>query len=121
MIGMGENKMITIYHNNSCGKSRIALAELTKSAEDFEVVNYLEQVPSVEILKEIISKLGIKPFELVRTTENLYKEKFKGKTLSDEEWIIAMYENPILIQRPILVKGDLAVIGRSEDALDEFI
>lgn len=115
---MGENKMITIYHNNSCSKSRIALAELTKSGEEFEVVNYLEQVPSVELLKDIISKLRINPFELVRTTENLYKEKFKGKTLSDEEWILAMHENPVLIQRPILVKGDLAVIGRSEDALD---
>ena len=121
MIGTGENKMITIYHNNSCSKSRIALAELTKSGEDFEIVNYLEQVPSVEVLKEIITKLGIKPFELVRTTENVYKEKFKGKILSDEEWIEAMHENPVLIQRPILVKGDLAVIGRSEDALDEVI
>ncbi len=113
--------MITIYHNNSCSKSRTALAELTKSGEDFEVINYLEQVPSVKLLKEIISKLSIKPFELVRITENLYKEKFKGKTLSDEEWILAMHENPILIQRPILIKGDLAVIGRSEEALDEVI
>ena len=113
--------MITIYHNNSCSKSRTALAELTKSGEDFEVINYLEQVPSIKLLKEIIAKLGIKPFELVRITENLYKEKFKGKTLSDEEWIVAMHENPVLIQRPILIKGDLAVIGRSEEALDEVI
>ena len=121
MIGMGENKMITIYHNNSCSKSRIALTELTNSGEDFEVVNYLEQVPSVELLTELITKLGIKPFELVRTTENVYKEKLKGKTLSDEEWIVAMHENPVLIQRPILVKGDLAVIGRSEDELDRIL
>ena len=121
MIGMEENNMIIIYHNNSCSKSRIALAELTKGGDDFEVVNYLEQVPSVELLKEIVAKLGIKPFELVRKTENVYKEKFKDKTLSDREWIIAMHENPVLIQRPILVKGDLAVIGRSEDALDEIL
>lgn len=121
MIGIGENRMITIYHNNSCSKSRIALAELKKSGEDFEIINYLEQVPNAELLKEIITKLGIKPFELVRTTENVYKEKFKDKTLSDEECIVAMYENPVLIQRPILVKGDVAVIGRSEDALDEII
>lgn len=121
MIGMGENRMITIYHNNSCSKSRIALAELTKSGEEFEVVNYLEQVPSVELLKEIITKLGIKPFELVRTTENVYKEKFKDKTLSDEEWLIAMHENPTLIQRPIIVKDNFAVVARSEDALDEII
>ena len=113
--------MITIYHNSSCTKSRIALAALTQSGEEFEVVNYLEDVPSVEKLKEILKKLNIKPFDLVRVTENLYKEKFKDKNLTDEEWIIAMHENPSLIQRPILVKDDFAVIGRSDDALDEII
>lgn len=113
--------MITIYHNNSCTKSRIALAALTQSGEEFEVVNYLEDVPSVEKLKEILKKLNIKPFDLVRVTENLYKEKFKDKNLTDEEWIVVMHENPVLIQRPILVKDDFAVIGRSEDALDEII
>ena len=113
--------MITIYHNSSCTKSRIALAALTQSGEEFEVVNYLEDVPSVEKLKEILKKLNIKPFDLVRVTENLYKEKFKDKNLTDEEWIVAMHENPSLIQRPILVKDNFAVIGRSEDALDEII
>lgn len=113
--------MITIYHNNSCTKSRIALAALTQSGEEFEVVNYLEDVPSVEKLKEILKKLNIKPFDLVRVTENLYKEKFKDKNLTDEEWIVVMHENPVLIQRPILVKDDFAVIGRSDDALDEII
>lgn len=113
--------MITIYHNNSCSKSRIALAELNKSGEDFEVINYLEKIPSVQELKEIIHKLKLKPFELVRKTEKIYLEKFKDKDLTDEEWIIAMHENPTLIQRPIIVKDDFAVIGRSEDALDEII
>ncbi|WP_113639162.1 arsenate reductase family protein [Nubsella zeaxanthinifaciens] len=110
---------IKIYHNNSCSKSRIALAELTKSGEDFEIINYLENVPGVEELKAIVQKLGIRPFQLVRTTEKIYKEKFGNLNLSDEEWIKAMHENPILIQRPILVKGDVAIIGRSEEALDE--
>lgn len=113
--------MITIYHNSSCTKSRIALTALTQSGEEFEVVNYLEDVPSVEKLKEILKKLNIKPFDLVRVTENLYKEKYKDKNLTDEEWIVVMHENPVLIQRPILVKDDFAVIGRSEDALDEII
>lgn len=113
--------MITIYHNNSCTKSRIALATLTKSGEDFEVVNYLEDVPSVAKLKEIIGKLNIKPHDLIRTTEALYKEKFKDKNLSDEEWIDVMHENPTLIQRPIIVNGEEAVIARTEDALDEII
>ena len=113
--------MITIYHNSSCTKSRIALAALTQSGEEFKVVNYLEDVPSVEKLKEILKKLNIKPFDLIRVTENLYKEKYKDKNLTDEEWIVVMHENPVLIQRPILVKDDFAVIGRSDDALDEII
>ncbi|WP_113653924.1 arsenate reductase (glutaredoxin) [Pedobacter namyangjuensis] len=113
--------MITIYHNNSCTKSRIALAELTKSGEDFEVINYLEQTPSIKELKEIVQKLGIKPFELIRVTEKLYKDEFKSKDLSDDEWIEVMHKNPILIQRPIIVSGDIAVIARSEEELDKVI
>ena len=113
--------MITIYHNNSCTKSRIALAELTKTGEDFEVINYLEQTPSIEELKEIVQKLGIKPFELIRVTEKLYKDEFKSKDLSDDEWIEVMHKNPILIQRPVIVSGDIAVIARSEEELDKVI
>lgn len=109
---------ITIYHNSKCSKSNIALKELTQSGEDFEVVNYLEEVPSVADLKSILTKLKLKPFDLVRKTEKVYLEKFKDKNLSDEEWIKAMHENPILIQRPIIVNGDKAVVARSEDAID---
>ncbi|RZK57331.1 MAG: arsenate reductase (glutaredoxin) [Pedobacter sp.] len=110
-----------IYHNNSCSKSRIALAELTKSGEEFEVINYLEQTPSVSELTEIVDKLGIKPYDLIRVTEKLYKEKYKDQNLSDEEWIEVMHKNPILIQRPIIVAGDIAVIARSEEELDKVI
>ena len=113
--------MITIYHNNSCTKSRMALAALTKNDEPFEVVNYLENIPTVEQLRTIVAKLHCKPKDIVRTTEKVFIEKFKDKNLTDDEWLIAMHENPILIQRPILVKDDFAVIGRSEDALDEII
>lgn len=113
--------MIKIYHNNSCSKSRIALAELTKSGEEFEVINYLEQTPSVSELTEIVDKLGIKPYDLITVTEKLYKEKYKGQSFSDEEWIEVMHKNPILIQRPIIVAGDIAVIARSEEELDKVI
>ncbi len=113
--------MITIYHNSNCTKSRIALAALTKSDEPFEVINYLENPPTAEELRTIVAKLKCKPKDIVRATEKVYLEKFKDKNLSDEEWITALHENPILIQRPILIKGDHAVIGRSEDALDEMI
>jgi arsenate reductase len=113
--------MIKIYHNSSCTKSCIALAALTKNGEQFEVINYLENVPTVEELRSIIAKLQCKPHDIIRTKEKIYLTKFEGKNLNDEEWIVAMHENPILIQRPIIVKDNFAVIGRSEDALDEII
>ncbi|MFD0941868.1 arsenate reductase (glutaredoxin) [Pedobacter boryungensis] len=113
--------MLIIYHNNSCSKSREALKALTKSDEEFQIVNYLEDIPSVVELKNILQKLGCKPHDLIRTNEKVYLEKYKGKELTDEEWIIAMHENPILIQRPIVVNGDRAVIARTDDALDEIL
>lgn len=112
---------IKIYHNNSCRKSREALKAITQSGNEFEVVNYLEEVPSVVELKSILAKLNLKPIDIVRKTEKIYLEKFKGKELTDEEWISAMHENPILIQRPIVVDGDLAVVARSEEELDKII
>lgn len=113
--------MITIYHNNSCSKSREALKAIEQSGNEFEVVKYLEDVLSVAELKAILAKLQLKPIDIVRKTEKVYIEKFKGKDLTDEEWMIALHENPILIQRPIVVDGDIAVIARSEDELDKII
>lgn len=112
---------ITIYHNSRCSKSNIALKELTQSGEPFEVVNYLEKVPSIEELEALLEKLNLKPFDIVRKTEKVYLDKFKGKELSDEEWIKALHENPILIQRPIIVKDDKAVIARNEEAIDSIL
>lgn len=112
---------ITIYHNSRCSKSNAALKEITQSGEPFEVVNYLETVPSIAELKSILAKLDLKPFDIVRKMEKIYLEKFKGKELSDEEWINALHENPILIQRPIIVNGGKAVIARSEEAIDSIL
>jgi arsenate reductase len=113
--------MITIYHNNSCSKSREALKAIEQSGNEFKVVKYLEEVPSVNELKTILTKLQLKPIDIVRKTEKIYLEKFKGKTLTDDEWIIALHENPILIQRPIVVDGAIAVVARSEEELDKII
>lgn len=77
-----------------------------------EVVEYLKTPPAEDDLRHIIEKLGIKPIDLVRKGESVYKENYKGKTLTDEEWIAAMEAHPILIERPIVIKGDKAVIGR---------
>ena len=110
--------MIKIYHNNRCSKSRCGLDILEKSGKEFEVVKYLEAVPSEKELTDIINILGITPIQLVRKTEKIWKEKFKGKELSDQEIIKAMVENPKLIERPIVINNNKAVIGRPpEDIL----
>jgi arsenate reductase len=109
--------MIKIYHNNRCRKSRSGLEILEHSGKEFEVVKYLEDIPSASELKKIIKLLNIKPIDLVRKNEMVWKENFKGKTLSDAEIISAMIKNPKLIERPIVIHGDKAVIGRPPEAI----
>ncbi|MES2574484.1 MAG: arsenate reductase (glutaredoxin) [Bacteroidota bacterium] len=104
--------MIQIYHNSRCGKSRECLILLENSGQEYEIIKYLEDVPTFEELKKIIKKLDIKPIELVRRKEKIWIENFKDKTLSDDEIIQAMIENPILIERPIVINGDKAIIAR---------
>lgn len=104
--------MIQIYHNSRCGKSRECLVFLENSGQKYEIVKYLEEVPTFVELKEIIQKLDIKPIELVRQKEKIWTENFKDKQLTDDEIIQAMISNPILIERPIIVNGDKAVIAR---------
>jgi len=103
---------LTIYHNPACTKSRETLALIRERGHEPQVVEYLKSPPSEAELTAIVRKLGIKPLELVRTGEQVFKDKYKGKTLSDKEWIKAMVANPILIQRPIVVRGEAAAIGR---------
>ncbi|GAA4808029.1 arsenate reductase (glutaredoxin) [Litoribaculum gwangyangense] len=111
--------MIQIFHNNRCRKSREGLEILEKSGKDFEVIKYLEAVPSENDLKNILKLLNIKPIELVRKNETIWKENFKGKDLSDDEIVSALIKNPKLIERPIVINGNKAIIGRpSERILD---
>ncbi|MEX0997771.1 MAG: arsenate reductase (glutaredoxin) [Flavobacteriaceae bacterium] len=110
-----------IYHNPRCRKSREGLQILEDSKKEFEVVLYLENPPSEKELKSIISKLGFSPIELVRKTEADWKENFKGKDLSDDEIIKAMVSYPKLIERPIVIKGDQAVVGRPPERIKELL
>ncbi|HHS95264.1 MAG TPA: arsenate reductase (glutaredoxin) [Phaeodactylibacter sp.] len=108
-----------IYHNPRCSKSRQTLALLHEKGLKPEVVLYLEETPTEKELTTLIKKLGIKPKDLIRKGEAIYKEKYKGKELSDKEWIAAMLAHPKLIERPIVVKGKKAVLGRPpENVLD---
>ena len=113
--------MIKIYHNNRCRKSREGLRILEESGKQFEIVNYLETIPSKKELKNIIDLLGISPIELVRKNEAIWKEQFKNKDLSDDEIITAMIEYPKLIERPIVINGNIAVIGRPPIKIAEII
>lgn len=113
--------MIKIYHNNRCSKSRCGIALLEEAGKEFEVVKYLENIPSEKELKEIIKLLKISPIELVRKNEKVWKEEFKGKELSDAEIISAMVNNPKLIERPIIINGNKAVIGRPTEKILEII
>ncbi|MGO4821186.1 MULTISPECIES: arsenate reductase (glutaredoxin) [unclassified Flavobacterium] len=113
--------MIQIYHNPRCGKSRNCLAFLEDSKNDFEIIRYLEDTPTFQELTNLIKKLSIKPIELVRQKEKVWIENFKGKIISDEEIISAMVQNPILIERPIVIKGDKAIIARELNKLQNFL
>ncbi len=113
--------MIKIYHNNRCSKSRCGIEILENSEKEFEVVKYLENTPTESELKEIIGLLNISPIQLVRKNEKIWKEEFKGKELSDTEIIKAMVDNPKLIERPIVINGNKAVIGRPPESILDII
>ena len=104
--------MIQVFHNPRCTKSRECLAFLEDSEKEYEIIKYLETPPTFDELSDIIKKLNIKPIELVRRKEPLWIEKFKSKKLSDKQIIEAMVANPILIERPIVINGDKAMIAR---------
>lgn len=105
---------IQILHNNRCGKSRCALDILEKSNNKFEIISYLNGELTKELLLEIIEKTGKKPLELIRTKEAIFKEKYEGKKLTDAQCIKAILENPILLERPIVIADKKASIVRNE-------
>jgi arsenate reductase len=113
--------MIQVYHNPRCGKSRNCLLFLKDSNIEYEIINYLETPPTFEELNRLLQKLNFSPIELVRQKEKIWIEKYKGINLSEQEVIQAMVENPILIERPIVIKDDQAIIGRDLDKISPFL
>ena len=110
-----------IYHNPRCRRSRETLNLIQENGVSPEIIEYLTNPPSEAELKQVIELLGIKAEDLLRKGEDVYKNQFKGKSLSEDEWIEAMIEFPKLMERPIVVKGDKAVIGRPpENVLELF-
>ena len=112
---------IQIWHNPRCSKSRSALELLQTKGIDANVVKYLETIPTKEQLKDVLSKLKISAKELLRTGEDIYKE-LNLKDINDEEKLIEiMVQNPILIERPIIIRENKAVIARPIENLEELL
>lgn len=110
-----------IYHNPRCSKSRQTLDIIKKHTKEFEIVQYLKESLSISELEIIIKKLGITAVELVRKNELIWKENYKGKNLSDKEIVRAMIENPKIIERPIVVNGEKAVLARPPESVLKII
>jgi arsenate reductase len=113
--------MITIYHNPRCTKSREGLCELENLKKSVTIRKYFDEPFTKDELKSVVKKLAIKPIELVRTKEAIWTELFKGKEMSDEAIIDAMLIHPKLIERPIVVFGDSAVIARPKEKINELL
>ena len=110
-----------IYHNPRCTKSRQGLALLQNSDVDFEIIEYLKTPLTKDELKDLLQKLGIPASELIRKNEAIWKEQFKNKDLTEAELIDAMIEFPKLIERPIVVNGNTAVIGRPTENISTIL
>ncbi len=104
--------MIVIYHNPNCSKSRESLEILETSKADIQIIKYLDAPLKTEKLVKILKLLKIKPIDLIRQNETTWKDHFKDLDFTDDELIEVMVEYPQLIERPIVINGDKAVIGR---------
>lgn len=113
--------MTVLYHNPRCSKSRCCAEYLRSKQIAYTIVKYLEEPLTVAELTNIVRLLGIHPEELIRKNEDLYKSEYKGKTFTDAEWIEIMLKNPILIERPIVVHGNKAVVARPAERVDEIL
>lgn len=113
--------MIKVLYNSVCSKSRAILEHLDENNVAFEIIDFVENPLSKLEFKTVLKKLHKTAEEIIRKNEPLYKEKFANKTLTEDEWISVMIENPSLIQRPILIKGEVAMIGRPIENVKFFI
>ena len=111
---------VTIWHNPRCGKSRSALALLRERGIEPRVVEYLKTPPRAAELREVLRKLGMTPEQLVRKGEDGYRA-LAGRTLTPAQWIDALLADPILIERPIVIRGARAVVGRPPEKVLELL
>jgi arsenate reductase len=110
-----------IYHNPRCRKSREGLHILQTTNSNYEIIDYINNPLSVEELKDLLTKLELPAIDLVRKNEAIWKESYKGKDLSEDQIIRAMADFPKLIERPIVVRGNKAVIGRPPEIIKSLL
>lgn len=115
------SKKVTLFYNPRCAKCREAYSILNKNGCEVDLIEYLKDVPTEKELKEVLKKLGLKPQDLLRKKEPLFTEKYKDKKLTDAQWLKVMCENPILIERPVAIYGNKAVIGRPAERVVEIL
>lgn len=111
-----------IYHNSRCRKSRAGLKYLEDKGIHPQIVEYLKDNPfTSDGLKKILKKLNLKPEEIIRKQEEIYRKNYKGKNLSSQEWVDVLVAYPKLIRRPIIEKGDKAIIGDDLENIDKIL
>ena len=120
-MGYFQIIIMIIYHNPRCRKSRETLQLIKEKGIEPEIRLYLDDNPNKGELKEVLKKLDIPAETLVRKQEAIFKEHYKGKDMSDADYLDAMVKYPKLIERPIVIKGDKAVIGRPPENVNELI
>ena len=113
--------MTKIYHNPRCRKSREALHILRETGHEPEIIEYLVNPPSEEELTDLLKKMNLSPKEIIRKGEDIFKSEFKGKEYTDVEWVRILVDHPKLIERPIVVHREKAILGRPPERVLEII
>jgi arsenate reductase len=112
---------VRIYHNARCSKSRSACSILEGLGVQAEVVEYLKTPPTREALAALLAMLGKRPLEVIRKGEDVFKEQYAGRDLSDEDWLDALVAHPVLLERPIVVAGGRAIVARPPEVLQAWL
>lgn len=113
--------MVKVLFNSSCSKSRAILEHLDENNVQFEIIDIIQDPLSELEMKTVLKKLGKSAEEIIRKRDPLFKEKYAGHSYTEDQWISILLENPNLIERPILIKGPLAMVGRPIENVKFFI
>ncbi len=114
-------KEVTIYYNPKCGTCQKAKAIAEAKGYSVRTIEYLKSAPSEQEIDGLLKKLGMEPQDLARQKEPVYQEKAAGKALTRAQWLTLLHENPVLIERPVIVKGDRAIVARPAEKAEDFL